>query len=453
MSAEQRGYELPEAHDEALIMQEKVGPIGSKEDYNQAELEVLGLKPERAERVLKVAEFFGDGSQAIQEISENGFDGAEKIMHGMVAAAGGEPKDYRKKYDDESGGRISVDHIPHPSTLAEELVGAIASQRKYIRNFDSDNRLLAAASGLFPQAHSKDEVFGVWSHSLCHLFEKYGKGTGFSYLDNPDTHDIGGTLIEEAVRRSVEADDLDQMTRILGPLLQYNMDHLDPEMLDGVFPFKPSISESDMQKFLELMDRQPDKEYHGINIKYFLDASTPKEMVAMLVENKEPFGQSPERVLKLLEAVRGDVPEDMMQEYIREIYQVDGSLTALESNFATSLEARELSEGVYVDVDDTLIDDSGELKEGILNKINELALNGHDVVIFSGGDPDEQTSRLRSLGFPEQFLPVVPKAGFKGKLLEILIDDTSPEYQGFGAKSYHVYGRQGFEPSLEVKPK
>jgi hypothetical protein len=95
---------------------------------------------------------------------------------------------------------------------------------------------------------------------------------------------------------------------------------------------------------------------------------------------------------------------------------------------------------LYVDVEGTLLA-GGKLNHIVMFSVDRTAREGRPVVVFTGGNPDAQTEELRKLKFPEQFLPVVSKESYRGKILESLIDDTPPEYQGFKAREYRAPGR------------
>jgi hypothetical protein len=94
----------------------------------------------------------------------------------------------------------------------------------------------------------------------------------------------------------------------------------------------------------------------------------------------------------------------------------------------TVQEPAEITEGVFVDVDGTLIV-GHQLNQEVVELILDYRKEGKSVTIFTGGDMYFQKDRLRSLHLDDFMgkFEVVPKVRFSGKKLEVVIDDFMPE--------------------------
>lgn len=299
--------------------------------------------------------------------------------------------------------------------------------------------------------------FDQWSHSLCHLFEQYGmdgiKGGNkheisyegkVSFLNSKANGETAKKLMTESIRRAIDNKKLECVGRILGPVLEYNLDNIDLKHLDGPFPLKSDLSESDCSALVSLLDDLDKKSHYKgnfyKNIGLFLTAKTPRSLILDFVRKKMPFPTDPKKTVELLMIVKDEISPSEMKAYLNEgltLKDQEITLDSLDENINVSNEAKEVSKGLYVDVEGTLIVD-GKLNEGVMETIKLYEGFGKEIIIFSGGSPDELTSRLRTLGLPEKYLPVKSKKDFQGKILERLVDDTKPEYQGFMAQGYEL---------------
>jgi len=81
--------------------------------------------------------------------------------------------------------------------------------------------------------------------------------------------------------------------------------------------------------------------------------------------------------------------------------------------------------GIYCDVDMTLIDPfSKVINEKLLSQLVILSQE-NEVVLWTGGDPNEAKKNLLELGISK--FPVLSKYDFKGCIAEHVIDDASQE--------------------------
>ena len=254
-------------------------------------------------------------------------------------------------------------------------------------------------------SNMRDINYGGWAHTVCHLFEKYAYNPGHSFLGYPTTFGFAKKLIDEMVKRGLAEDPITFesafgcVERIIGPVREYNIDHI--VELDGEFPFRPDSLTN--PAFLRLLDE--------------LEASTGKDWIKKKIQNIKSFcGATTTR--DLLGAQKAAVE-------------------CMAANFDAAKNASEIVSGLYVDVDGTLLFGNGRINPFTIERMTAAVETGRVVKIFSDGDPHEQTERLRALGVDERFLPVLRKSDFRGKILEEVIDDTPPQYQGFRALCYY----------------
>jgi len=368
--------------------------------------------------------------QLLEKINKQIADEGEKTNEELAEMV-------REKKDKETLCKVAKRLGTLPSYAAEDIsVIAEGIIKKLLSSHEtSDDRsskqLLNEIIGV-TMAADKNKDFSGWSHSICHLFEMYKRGEA-SLLDAPD--EVVAKLVDDAVARSIQSRQEGNMSRIVGPLLQYNLDHINPDRLDGSFSFKPDSLNN--EEFISLFSNAD----YAKSLRLFCAARTPREFLKQLIkENIKslPSGLEPEKVITLLRSMQDNVSREEMNAYVNKFYRINNQDTTLETltgNLSESENALERIDGVYVDVEGTLIS-GGELNSSLVNYLEEQRELGRKVVIFSGGNPEELTKNLSALGLSEKFLPVISKLDFKGKVLEELIDDTVPEYQGFKAAQY-----------------
>lgn len=339
--------------------------------------------------------------------------------------------------------------IKYADTVIENLMGNTLALRN--RSKKPYSELLDSLANIFiglkrpasydytdKKMNTEQLYFQEKTHSLCHLFEGYPKN--ISFLDEPLEKNVVQKLVDGAASEAIAVNYRGCMDRILPALTLYNLNNLDLNKLDSADGFIIRVNEQYRKGLLDIIN----KDEYGRHSKYILSASTPREMLADIIKNVDdgdsPYEISnPEQRIVLLNAVKNDVSKAEMNKFL------NGEITLdrLTENVGMSKKASELVKGIYVDVDGTLINCNGHSPEpeGMLN--DELAdyltkqmQKGKKIVIFSGGSPEQQTKRLQKHKFPGKLLPVVSKEQFRGKVLEVLIDDSNPAYQGFGAKKY-----------------
>ncbi len=279
-------------------------------------------------------------------------------------------------------------------------------------------------------------AFANWSHSLCHLFEKYGRNTdpkypSHSFLEVPSDLPAAEKLFLENARRAIDEGELSNTSRTTGAMVRFNIDQLTPETLDGAFPFRPLPEER--ERFLKLHRSEYETQQ-----RLFFSAETPREFLVSMVRALEKFSYTPEENIPPLLLIADSLTPEELTAYLQKFASVNGqvpTIDELRDSIAVAEAATEALPGTFVDVDDTLVI-KGELNERVVEAITKRADKGESVTVVSGGDPSTQTGLLRSLGLDERFLPVQSKDVIRGKVVEKLIDDTPPAFQGVRATSY-----------------
>lgn len=278
------------------------------------------------------------------------------------------------------------------------------------------------------------------SHALCHFFESYSgpnpeDSENFSFLNYPQGLKVAENLLNQHIEDRIKTKKFWCDARIIGPIIRYNLENINN--IES-FPFRPDcLTKNEYLNIFE--DEKKDGgrgEFGNSNLAIlFLKSETPKDFIIKTIKAGERLPKIDNNLLiEFFETIKDSVSQEELDMYAAKYCSPnDRSLSANElvENIKGAEQAHSLEKGVFVDVDGTLIID-GELN---IDLAKELMVR-NDVVIFSGGDPDLKTKQLKELGFPENLLPVVSKDKYKGKILEKLIDDSAPEYQGFDVAFY-----------------
>lgn len=318
------------------------------------------------------------------------------------------------------------------------------------------DKILEAFITLPMKAWDRQREYASWSHSLCHLYETYDRGgDSASLLNEQGLREANIRTINNAAQRMVEVGHLGCMPRIVIPLIRYNLDQVDPQNLDLPVALKPDGLEDEAYiKYLESVEGNEAK-----NMLPLSHAKTVRELLIGLVKADLENGRnylnvsvtrSMPKLLKILENLRPAISIEELNIYMgKAVHSQMGRDTgiakigyeALKANVETAEKAIELCSGLYVDVDGTLLlhdDKKGlELNKAVLNAMNDAREMGVAVIIVTGGDTELKTQQLLELGMPETYLPVHSKYDYRGKILEVLLDDTAPDIQGLQAGSYH----------------
>lgn len=289
----------------------------------------------------------------------------------------------------------------------------------------------------------KDVDYGGWSHSVCHPIETYGQERcPSSFLDTESSREDLTKLVNESVARQKESShDVGCSDRIVGPILLFNLKQAVTTNLEKPYSYKPESLKD--PEYVDILKNNLDDKY-SLDVKIFLSTDTPLEFCSRVINSggKLPWRLLPSEQLELLGELKKHLPADVLNSYVQKIYHPNGkdiTFDELQGNFSGFKEAKDVVKGVYVDVDDTLIS-NGKLNKSLVEKLEGLAVEGREIIVFTGGNVANAEDQLRRLGLPEKFLSIRSKSDYRSKILESLIDDTPPEYQGFGAKEYeHWY--------------
>lgn len=196
-----------------------------------------------------------------------------------------------------------------------------------------------------------------YTHSICHLFEKYAKGR--SYLHLLGQLDIVEDLVNYTLNKAAQSGEMSCTRRILGPVMELNLAHME-ENPQG-FIFKPEILND--PKFVERLQSSGEINY-SLYMADFCKANNIGEFFPLFVN-----------------ALRKEEELEPISD-------------------------EELVKGIFIDVDNTLIEfdgyDSGEFfsrKYKKLPLIEEYALKkmeeGSDVTIFTGGDHQDTLEKMQ----------------------------------------------------------
>jgi hypothetical protein len=326
--------------------------------------------------------------------------------------------------------------VPAAQKVSEEVLARIKQEVLSIEKSSEDLKLAS---------DNNDDHLQMDSHALCHAFEKYRNGGSstdenqFSLLNDSEGLLAAKQLLEIHISDRTRSKKFWCDSRILNPIVEYNLNNL--TTLND-WPFKPECLKD--EAYVTMVNGIDGKKEFTTATNYshdsfvfeFINAGTPREFfIACVRENKKFPIDDPKFLLVVIDSLGGEIDDKILKKYIKKFYFSNGvniQSGDLIENIRSFEKAKELQPGVFVDVDGTLII-NGKLNIKLAEALETV--KGR-VTIFSDGVSKIQSEKLRSLGFSEKFLPVVSKNNFKGMVLEKLIDDSVPAYQGFDSIYY-----------------
>jgi hypothetical protein len=253
-----------------------------------------------------------------------------------------------------------------------------------------------------------------YTHSVCHLFEKYGmrvdpfspyKG---SYLNIAEEQlSVAGELVDYTLMKALREGSLACVGRIVRPIMDLNLAHLEDN--SGVFFFKPQM----------LAD---------------------ENFISHLSESKDSEGEP-----YLIDFCESERIAEFFPKYVDAIRKTQEEGPVLNLN--------DVLPGVFIDVANTLIEYDhyeedlfpfkklASTQEYALRKMNE----GIPVTVFTGGDVENAVELLEDAGIDKRLCNVKPKEDFIGKTLETCVDDTAPAMQGFRAMTHYTSGKMAWD--------
>lgn len=372
----------------------------------------------------RIRQVVGDGSVWVTAIKERGIAAAQELGKAIQLPA--------------FSRRLGVD------AEMESLIVTLLSSQTLQERYGSVTAAIAEEWASHQDAlQGGDRLWSdKWAHEACHTIEGYPSKP--SLLGQPETHQAAEKIASTGIHFAIEDQDLSKellrggnVQRMIGPMIKWNFDNLvlDPASVDQPFPVHPDATYA--EAFL--------KKFGGENGS-FVASSTPREFITRVINDQFSLRiTSPRTFLELARLCEATLDQAKLQEYLKTQYRLQDQNTITPEILIDKLNqaeaAQEVVDGLFVDVDGTLIID-GQLNQKLVDRLQSRATNGEKIVIFTGGNPEEATTRLRELGVPENLLPVAPKTGYQGLVLAELIDDTAPEYQGFKAKKRSdIFGR------------
>ncbi len=315
--------------------------------------------------------------------------------------------------------------VENKSGMLTELLSIIAD--KFIETWTS-----------LPSWQKDSSNYSNWSHSLCHNFERFdSRRSGSSLLDFPHQDEISERLLSAALDGAILTDSQGCIGRIIGPIIDRNLSEYGTEV-NKTSPsgsFLPDcLRNPSAEKFLystlqELLSGEVVGEVLSRKFQSF--AASSRSLDELI-----PEYLTPSQVIQVLEAYGPSFEPSVLEKFLSAVAKgeaVAPTVEELSRRHQMSIGAKDFVEGIYVDCQGTLLYSSNRLNESLHTSLVELLDQGEKVTVFTGADPHAMEEILKSVGADPRLLPVVSKEGFKGKLLECLIDDTKPEYQGFGA--------------------
>jgi hypothetical protein len=241
-----------------------------------------------------------------------------------------------------------------------------------------------------------------YTHSVCHLFEQYGKDE--SYLNSTTLLPVAGELVDYTLRKTMEARDFGCVGRIVRPIMDLNLAHLE-ENPEG-FTFRPEILTD--PDFIQGFSSSRETEYAPHLVDFCKSASIG----------------------------------EFFPKYVESLRK--------EEELGPVLNANEVVPGIFIDVEGTLVeydrDDDfykrlASTQEYALRKMDE----GIPVTIFTGAHLEDAVEELKSAGVDERLCDVKPKGEFIGRILETCVDDTAPTMQGFRARTHYESGKKAWD--------
>jgi hypothetical protein len=295
-----------------------------------------------------------------------------------------------------------------------------------------------------PPRESATESLQTWCDSLnrsfrCKVFFKpyMEPHKTNSVLDPPENQSTAVRLLDEMVRRTVELQHINNaVDAILLHVFDYNISRTDPYSLHSSLPFLPqSLRSSEFTELLKASDRTQCRA-----LAAFCTAGSMREFVLLYLEAGGSIDDElpPEKVAAVLNVIQNQLSARALRNQLRALSAANPANPNLESlnvNIAVAQRTQHLQHGTFVAVEGTLIRND-ELNNRLVQELEKVLKQGALVIVFTYGNPEETTEQLRELGLSSAFLPVQSKQDYHGKLLETLIDDTQPEYQGFGTIHY-----------------
>lgn len=248
-----------------------------------------------------------------------------------------------------------------------------------------------------------------YTHSVCHLFEKYGYGEGSrSYLNSSDLFPVADKLVNYTLARAMKGRDFGCVDRIVSPISSLNLAHLEDDWKK--FVFKPEILSN--PEFIEAFDKSSKREYVGQSVDF--------------CRSKNPKGFFKAYVKLLRERDKVDLTKEIGTVVSGVFIDVEGTLLTYKG---------------YDSNQKLIVEKDSSVEKYALRKIKE----GVPVTVFTGGNPKELGERLRKVELDERLLDVKSKAEFLGSILEVCVDDTVPTMQGFRAKKHYQSGEAAWK--------
>lgn len=295
----------------------------------------------------------------------------------------------------------------------------------------------------------------AWGHSVCHLFENYGRVVRIKEASNygePSKEHLlqeeylesAHNLANEHVIRAIHLQEEICVERTLGAIARFNFDQFTNYDAQSRWKLRPDTIDATDENSVFLSETM----YNDLT-RIYVESKTPRDFARGVLEEVPRMSQ--EGLIGILQYVQrnidsfdaetvGGFAEKILQEPVQSaskgLKAILGNIEEAEKYVDSQSGEVEVNKNeVYVDVEGTLLDSNGDLNESLYETVQNYAKK-RDVFIVTGGDPTHLTNVLREQGVAEEYLPVGSKSDLRGKAVSFMVDDIDPMLQGIYAKDW-----------------
>lgn len=279
-----------------------------------------------------------------------------------------------------------------------------------------------------------------FSHTAKYLF----MGVCFkpalrTLLDTPDAVPLATSLVNMCCEFCERSHSLGTTPLIVRAVMASNIEHWVAGGALTEFFFKPSgLMSPGFQDLLRAQTAHEETEHSTNNStrmvapfrlnQAFCEATAPAQFLLWVFENKVPLPRS-----QALPELRSLLADHLGEESAR--YPFLHSNNSPRESGEVQAARREVAPGVYFDVFGTLVYHDGTPNTRLVQRMMDLWRSEANRPVFLVSDSQPQEVR-RALSFLSELPPLLSKEALQGKELECLIDNASPEGQGFQASRH-----------------
>ncbi len=258
-------------------------------------------------------------------------------------------------------------------------------------------------------------------------------------LDTPDAVPLATSLVNMCCEFCERSHSLGTTPLIVRAVMASNIEHWVAGGALTEFFFKPSgLMSPGFQALLRAQTAHEQTEHSTTDStrtlapfrlnQAFCEATSPARFLLWVFENKVPFPRS-----QALPELRRLLADHMGEESAR--YPFLHSNNSPRESGEVQAARREVASGFYFDVFGTLVNHDGTPNTRLVQRMMDLWRSEANRPVFLVSDSQPQEVR-RALSFLSELPPLLSKEALQGKELECLIDNASPEGQGFQASRH-----------------